>query len=113
MHAPPQRLLLTRTLCPFSQCLPCNAWEGVPGRGGGTLFVLLTPPPLAHPFPRPSLHQSHRWSSPPAPPPRALQLEEGADDVERAREVYERAVSNLPPGDDKRYWRRWGSRRPG
>lgn len=30
-----------------------------------------------------------------------------AGDAERVREVYERAVSNLPPGSEKRYWRRY------
>eukprot|EP00199_Chlamydomonas_sp_CCMP681_P001209 CAMPEP_0119102100 /NCGR_PEP_ID=MMETSP1180-20130426/957_1 /TAXON_ID=3052 ORGANISM="Chlamydomonas cf sp, Strain CCMP681" /NCGR_SAMPLE_ID=MMETSP1180 /ASSEMBLY_ACC=CAM_ASM_000741 /LENGTH=713 /DNA_ID=CAMNT_0007086327 /DNA_START=55 /DNA_END=2196 /DNA_ORIENTATION=+ len=36
-----------------------------------------------------------------------IKLEEEAGDVERVREVYERAVSNLPPANEKRYWQRY------
>lgn len=36
-----------------------------------------------------------------------VRLEEGAGDEARVREVYERAVANLPPGQEKRYWRRY------
>ncbi|MEW5300039.1 MAG: hypothetical protein WDW36_002999 [Sanguina aurantia] len=36
-----------------------------------------------------------------------IKLEESAGDVERTREVYERAVANLPPGPEKRYWQRY------
>lgn len=36
-----------------------------------------------------------------------VKLEEGNGDVERTREVYERAVAQLPPGNEKRYWRRY------
>ncbi|KAF8063074.1 CRNKL1 [Scenedesmus sp. PABB004] len=36
-----------------------------------------------------------------------VKLEESTHDTERIREVYERAVANLPPGADKRYWRRY------
>ncbi|EFA85133.1 HAT repeat-containing protein [Heterostelium album PN500] len=34
-------------------------------------------------------------------------LEESAGEVERAREVYERAIGNVPPSVEKRYWRRY------
>jgi crooked neck len=34
-------------------------------------------------------------------------LEEGAGDAARVRELYERAVANVPPGLEKRYWRRY------
>jgi crooked neck len=34
------------------------------------------------------------------------QLEEEAGDVARVREVYERAVANLPPANEKRFWQR-------
>lgn len=34
-------------------------------------------------------------------------LEEGAGDPERVRDVYERAVAAVPPGAEKRYWRRY------
>jgi len=27
--------------------------------------------------------------------------------TERVREVYERAIANIPPGDEKRHWRRY------
>ncbi len=35
--------------------------------------------------------------------------EEDGEDVEptRVREVYERAVANIPPATEKRYWRRY------
>jgi crooked neck len=36
-----------------------------------------------------------------------VRLEESAGDAERVRDVYERAVANLPPGGEKRYWRRY------
>lgn len=36
-----------------------------------------------------------------------LQLEESAGDLERVRDVYERAVAQLPPGHEKRFWRRY------
>ena len=34
-------------------------------------------------------------------------LEEEEGDLERARDVYERAISNVPPAAEKRYWRRY------
>lgn len=34
-------------------------------------------------------------------------LEETNGDVERAREVYERAIANVPPASEKRLWRRY------
>lgn len=35
-------------------------------------------------------------------------LEEQAGEVERAREVYERAIVNVPPvANDKKYWKRY------
>eukprot|EP01087_Luapelamoeba_hula_P016343 TRINITY_DN5020_c0_g1_i1.p1 TRINITY_DN5020_c0_g1~~TRINITY_DN5020_c0_g1_i1.p1 ORF type:complete len:672 (-),score=128.42 TRINITY_DN5020_c0_g1_i1:24-2039(-) len=34
-------------------------------------------------------------------------LEEANGDVERVREVYERAVANVPPAPEKRFWRRY------
>ncbi|GAA6047031.1 hypothetical protein JCM3770_004161 [Rhodotorula araucariae] len=38
----------------------------------------------------------------------AYRGEEGADDaLKRVREVYERAVAQVPPGEDKRHWRRY------
>ncbi|GAB4816800.1 hypothetical protein N2152v2_003846 [Parachlorella kessleri] len=36
-----------------------------------------------------------------------LRLEEDAGDIERAREVYERAIAALPPAPEKRYWQRY------
>jgi len=36
-----------------------------------------------------------------------IKLEEGAGDIDRIREVYERAVANLPPAHEKRYWQRY------
>lgn len=35
------------------------------------------------------------------------QLEESAGDLDRVRDVYERAVAQLPPGNEKRFWRRY------
>lgn len=34
-------------------------------------------------------------------------LEESTGDVTRVREVYERAIAQVPPGNEKRYWRRY------
>jgi crooked neck len=34
-------------------------------------------------------------------------LEEQANQIERAREVYERAIVNMPPVNDKLYWKRY------
>ena len=34
-------------------------------------------------------------------------LEESAGDVERVREVYERAIAEMPPTQEKRHWRRY------
>jgi len=34
-------------------------------------------------------------------------LEEAEGDHQRTREVYERAIANVPPADDKRFWRRY------
>lgn len=34
-------------------------------------------------------------------------VEEGEQAVGRVREVYERAVAQVPPGGDKRHWRRY------
>ncbi|KAL7753464.1 NineTeen Complex (NTC) component [Sorochytrium milnesiophthora] len=36
-----------------------------------------------------------------------VRLEESAGHVERTREVYERAIANVPPAPDKRLWRRY------
>lgn len=36
-----------------------------------------------------------------------IRLEEGADDFEKIREIYERAIANVPPVQEKRYWRRY------
>ncbi|KAG1678894.1 hypothetical protein FOA52_003562 [Chlamydomonas sp. UWO 241] len=36
-----------------------------------------------------------------------VKLEESGGDAEKVREVYERAVSNLPPAMEKRYWQRY------
>jgi crooked neck len=36
-----------------------------------------------------------------------IKLEESTGSIERIREVYERAVANLPPAPEKRYWRRY------
>jgi crooked neck len=38
----------------------------------------------------------------------AYRGEEGAEDaLKRVREVYERAVAQVPPSDEKRHWRRY------
>jgi crooked neck len=34
-------------------------------------------------------------------------LEESSGDCDRVREVYERAISNVPPGSEKRFWQRY------
>jgi len=34
-------------------------------------------------------------------------LEESSGDLDRVREVYERAISNVPPGLEKRFWQRY------
>ncbi|KAL2621055.1 hypothetical protein R1flu_001260 [Riccia fluitans] len=34
-------------------------------------------------------------------------LEESVGDRERTREVYERAIANIPPAEEKRYWQRY------
>ncbi|KAF3772558.1 Crooked neck-like protein 1 [Nymphaea thermarum] len=36
-----------------------------------------------------------------------VRLEENAGNKERIREVYERAIANLPPAEEKRYWQRY------
>lgn len=36
-----------------------------------------------------------------------VKLEEGTGDVDKVREVYERAVAQLPPAMEKRYWQRY------
>lgn len=36
-----------------------------------------------------------------------LRLSEDGGDVENIREVYERAISNIPPVTEKRHWRRY------
>eukprot|EP00884_Botryococcus_braunii_P014025 jgi/Botrbrau1/22623/Bobra.176_1s0051.1 len=36
-----------------------------------------------------------------------IRLEESAGDPEKIREVYERAVANVPPAAEKRYWQRY------
>ncbi|KAF6258280.1 TPR-like protein [Scenedesmus sp. NREL 46B-D3] len=36
-----------------------------------------------------------------------VKLEESTGNHDRIREVYERAVANLPPGDEKRFWQRY------
>lgn len=36
-----------------------------------------------------------------------IRLEESAADIERTREVYERAIANVPPAAEKRYWQRY------
>ena len=38
-------------------------------------------------------------------------LEEDFGDVSSCREVYERAISNIPPIKEKKYWRRYQTRR--
>ena len=34
-------------------------------------------------------------------------LEEQSGSVERTREIYERAIQNMPPGSDKKFWKRY------
>ncbi len=34
-------------------------------------------------------------------------LEESNGDVEKVREVYERAIANVPPATEKKFWRRY------
>jgi crooked neck len=34
-------------------------------------------------------------------------LEESAGNTEKTREVYERAIANVPPAEEKRYWQRY------
>ena len=34
-------------------------------------------------------------------------LEESANDVNKVREVYERAIAQVPPTQEKRFWRRY------
>jgi crooked neck len=36
-----------------------------------------------------------------------IRLEESAGDIDRTREVYERAIANVPPAPEKRYWQRY------
>ncbi|GMH39793.1 hypothetical protein BSKO_07691 [Bryopsis sp. KO-2023] len=36
-----------------------------------------------------------------------VRLEESAGDIEKIRDVYERAVANLPPANEKRFWKRY------
>ncbi|KAK4759983.1 hypothetical protein SAY87_023114 [Trapa incisa] len=36
-----------------------------------------------------------------------IRLEESVGNKERTREVYERAISNVPPAEEKRYWQRY------
>jgi crooked neck len=36
-----------------------------------------------------------------------VRLEESAGDVERVRDVYERAIAQIPPSQEKRHWRRY------
>ncbi|KAL4188802.1 hypothetical protein AMTRI_Chr08g162240 [Amborella trichopoda] len=36
-----------------------------------------------------------------------IRLEESGGDKERIREVYERAIANVPPAEEKRYWQRY------
>ena len=36
-----------------------------------------------------------------------LKMEESCGDFEKTRDVYERAISNVPPATEKRYWRRY------
>ncbi|SAM06419.1 hypothetical protein [Absidia glauca] len=36
-----------------------------------------------------------------------VKLEESVGEVDRIREVYERAIAQVPPADEKRYWRRY------
>jgi hypothetical protein len=34
-------------------------------------------------------------------------LEENASDIEKVREIYERAIAQVPPTQEKRFWRRY------
>lgn len=34
-------------------------------------------------------------------------LEESSGDVDKIRETYEKAISNVPPGQDKKFWKRY------
>jgi hypothetical protein len=34
-----------------------------------------------------------------------IRLEENAGDMAKTREVYERAIANVPPANEKRFWR--------
>eukprot|EP01103_Thecamoeba_quadrilineata_P012753 TRINITY_DN336_c0_g2_i1.p1 TRINITY_DN336_c0_g2~~TRINITY_DN336_c0_g2_i1.p1 ORF type:complete len:676 (-),score=115.55 TRINITY_DN336_c0_g2_i1:129-2156(-) len=36
-----------------------------------------------------------------------IRLEEANGDIEQARQVFERAIANIPPAKEKRYWRRY------
>jgi len=36
-----------------------------------------------------------------------VRLEEANGDIAKARDVYERAIANVPPASEKRYWRRY------
>lgn len=36
-----------------------------------------------------------------------IRLEETSGDIEKTRDVYERAIANVPPATEKRYWRRY------
>lgn len=36
-----------------------------------------------------------------------IRLEETATDYERIRDVYEKAIANTPPAQDKKYWERY------
>ena len=36
-----------------------------------------------------------------------IRLEENVGKKDRIREVYERAISNVPPAEEKRYWQRY------
>ncbi|GAQ90303.1 crooked neck protein [Klebsormidium nitens] len=36
-----------------------------------------------------------------------VRLEESNGDTEKVREVYERAIANIPPAEEKRYWQRY------
>ena len=36
-----------------------------------------------------------------------LEEQSGTNDIERTREVYERAIQQIPPAEDKRYWKRY------
>ena len=36
-----------------------------------------------------------------------IRLEESVGEPERVREVYERAIANVPPAEEKRFWSRY------